>query len=69
MRLFHIFHKWPKWSKPVAFKYDQYLAIVPGTWSSSEEPVRVVTRWKQERICEVCGLYERRLIKPSGASE
>lgn len=69
MSMFHIFHKWPKWSKPKRVEYSVSLAIVPGTWVNGDEPTKTVVRWVQERVCETCGKYDRRLINAQGHEE
>jgi len=54
-----IFHKWTKWSKPIEETWREYVSYRGIPIPESEKDV---TKYKQERTCEHCGLYQRRYV-------
>ena len=58
------FHAWNMWSEPkiVPFTMKAYQSSIGGGWITLPEPVQI-TQVLQVRICQACGIVERREVK------
>lgn len=60
--MLHI-HRWPKWGAPVKATLVQFPNVYRGEYYTGPASRETETTM-QERTCETCGQYERRVVSP-----